>query len=186
MKKQILTNKEIEKDIETALKNTQDMSESSYKKMIIPIVLIAISMVVLEFVYPPGILWVLIGIVVFLLGAKIYKTCRLKYLIKNIKMEDYEVLTDTVSHIYSESYKVKSADKYRPSKTVNNYIIYFESRKSWKVPKENYMWSVERPMSDFSIYNSTHREDAYITVVKKSNGKIIVAYNCEFFEYSTK
>ena len=63
VKKQIITNREIEQDIATALKNPQDMSKSSYKKMTFPIVLVAISMVVMGFVYPLGVLWILLGIV---------------------------------------------------------------------------------------------------------------------------
>ena len=183
VKKQIITNREIEQDIATALKNPQDMSKSSYKKMTFPIVLVAISMVVMGFVYPLGVLWILLGIVAALIGAKIYQICRLNYLIKNISIDDYDIVTDTVSHIYKESYHIKSANQNHMGRDVDNFVIYFESRKKWKIPKENYLWSVERPMSDFSIYNSTHREDAYITVVKKSNGKIAVAYKCEFFEY---
>lgn len=38
-------------------------------------------------------------------------------------------------------------------------------------------------MSDFAIYQSAHREDTMITVVKKENGEIIMAYRTEFFEY---
>ena len=38
-------------------------------------------------------------------------------------------------------------------------------------------------MHDVGIRNSTHRGDTMIVITEKNSGKIVVAYNTEFFDY---
>lgn len=99
---------------------------------------------------------------------------------KRVELDDYEVTSDVLSHTEGESYIVRNA---YGDRTVSNYTLYFESGKSWHIPEDNYLWSKERPMSDFAIHQSSHRGDSFIVVVKKDTGKIATAYNTEFFEY---
>ena len=64
-KKQIVTNVEMEKDIIDAIKNPPKESERSYKRLTIPAIIIAILLVVIEFIYPVFFLWFLLALIVF-------------------------------------------------------------------------------------------------------------------------
>ena len=180
-KKQLLTNKEIEKDIITALKNPHKESEESYKKGTIPAIIVAVFLFVLGFIYPEFLPWVAISVFLFVVVYTIFCYVRLGAKIKRVSIGNYEIKTEVVSHTYSESYVAKGA-KYH-SERINNYTLHFEDGKKWDVPKDNYLWSVERRMSDFAIYNSSHRGDEFIVVTKRETGDVVMAYNTEFFEY---
>lgn len=181
--KQILTKTEIEKDIINALKNPPNMSEASYKKTTIPAIIIAVLLVVIEFIYPIFILWVLIALVVFLIGSAIFNHFRLKNRIKRVSINDYYITKEVVHSISEEHYRAERGGKRRRTEQINNYTVRFENGKSWRIPKDNYLWSVERPMSDCAIFRSTHREDVFIVVTKKDTNEIVMAYHTDFFEY---
>jgi len=184
-KKQILTNAEIVKDIISALKHPPRESEASYKRWTIPCVIIALLLVVIEFIYPMFILWLLLALIVFLIGASIFGRFRLKKKIKNIKIKDYVITTETVRSISEEHYKAEAGGMpglWRKEQ-VNNYIVHYENGKVWRMPKELYSWDERLRMHDRGIFNSIHRGDTMIVVAAKSSEKIVVAYNTEVFEY---
>lgn len=180
IQKEILTNKEIEKDIITALKNPPRESEASYKKWTVPAIIIALILFIIEFIYPIFILWFLGVLIIFFTIAVTVHYIRLKRKIKRISINDYDITNDTVRCIDEEHY-IKKSYRYR-SEAIHNYIISFESGKTWRIPKDNYSWS-ERRMSDFAIYHSTHRGDTMITVIKKEKSEVVMAYHPDFFEY---
>lgn len=179
-KKQILTRSEIEKDVINALNRPSDMSESSYKKWTIPCIIIGCLLAIIEFIYPIFILWFLLALVIFLIAGSIIRHFHLKRRIKKVSIDDYEIKTEVVANTTSESYVRGTGWN---SERVNNYTLRFESGEIWRVPKDNYLWSEERPMSDFAIYRSSHRGDVFIVVVKKDTGDIAMVYHTEFFEY---
>ena len=179
-KKQILTNTEIEKDIICALKNPPNLPESSYKKMIIPTVIAVGLLVMIEFIYPLFIVWLLAAVIIFLIGSSIFNHIKLKNLIKKVSINDYYIEKEVVHSTYEEHYRTGG----RHNELVSNYLIRFENGKSWRISTDNYLWSIERSMSDFAIFQSTHREDTMIVVTKKDTGEIVMAYHTDFFEYS--
>lgn len=65
MQKIKITKAEIEKDIVEAIKNPPRESKASYRKFTIPAIVIAIVLIVIEFIYPVFILWLLLALVVF-------------------------------------------------------------------------------------------------------------------------
>ena len=71
-KKQTLTDTEIEKDIVNSLKNQPKESEASYKRRIIPCFILAILLVIIEFIYPIFILWFLLALIAFLIIYSIF------------------------------------------------------------------------------------------------------------------
>ena len=180
-KKQLLTNAEIEKDIISALKNPPKESEKSYKRWTIPCIIIAVLLVVIEFIYPIFILWLLLALTVFLIGYSIFHHLRLKNQIKNVMISDYDITTEIVHSTAEEHYRAETGGSVRHRRTeqVNNYILRFENGKVWRVQKELYSWN------DRGIFNSTHRGDTMIVVTEKSSGGIVVAYNTEIFEYKS-
>ena len=184
-----MTNAEIEKDIVDALKNPPEQSEESYKSLenkestsdiIIPICLVAIG-----FIYPISIPWILLGLIVFLIGYRLFDHFLLKNQIKNVTIDDYDITIDVVSSTDEEHYMVTidSSVVRRCIDEVHNYIIHFENGKSWRVPKELYGGKDRLWMQDRGIYNSTHRGDTMITVTEKNTGNIVIAYNTNIFEY---
>ena len=186
-KKQILTNVEIEKDIISAIKNPPKESESSYKISTLICIIIAVLLVVIEFIYPIFILWLLLALIVFLIGSRIFHHFRLKNQIKNVMINDYDITAEIVNSTAEEHYRAERGGSvgHRRTEQVDNYIIRFENGKVWRVPKELYIWNERLRMSDGGIYNSTHRGDTMIVVTQRNSGKIVVAYNTEIFEYKS-
>ncbi len=184
-KKQILTNVEIEKDLVDALKNPPKESEVSYKKFTIPAIIIAALLVVIEFIYPIFILWLLLALIVFLIGSAIFNHFRLKNKIKNVTINDYIITTEIVHSTAEEHYKAESGRSihHRRTEQIDNYIVRFENGKSWRIPKELYRWNERLRMQDRGIYHTTHRGDVLIVVTEKATDKIIVAYHTDIFEY---
>ncbi len=106
---------------------------------------------------------------------------RQKVRTKNVSISDYEIHTETVSHTIAESYLARVGRRH--SERINNYTVCFENGKNWRIPIDNYLWSTERPMSAFAIYQSTHREDTLFVVTEKGTGVPVMAYPAAFFAY---
>lgn len=186
-KKQILTNEEIEKDIISAIKNPPSSSEASYKGFTIPCIIIALFLIVIEYIYPEFILWLLLALIVFLVVGSIFHHFRLKSKIKNVRINDYDITEEIVHSTDEEHYKAEAGGsiRHRRTKPVDNYIIRFKSGKVWRIPKELYCWNERRRMHDVGIFNSTHRGDTMIVITTKKSKEIVVAYNTEIFEYKS-
>ena len=186
-RKQILTNIEIEKDIVSSLKNPPKESEASYKRWTIPCIIIAILLVIIEFIYPIFILWFLLALIAFGIVYSIFDRFRLKNKIKNVTINDYDITTEIVHSTEEEHYRAETGGSIRHRRTeqINNYTIRFENGKSWRIPKELYSWSERLRMHDVGIRNSTHRGDTMIVITEKSSGKIVVAYNTDIFDYKS-
>ena len=126
-KKQRLTNTEIEKDIIQAFKNPPKESEASYKGWTIPCIIIAILLVIIEFIYPIFILWFLLALIALGIVYSIFDCIRLKNKIKNFTINDYDITTEVVHSTAEEHYRAESGGSIRHRRTeqVNNYIICF-------------------------------------------------------------
>lgn len=183
-KKQIFTDAEIEKDIICALKNPQGESKKSYNRRSIPIAVSACIAGVVSIFYPLVLLWLLVAALVYGVGEIIFRSVRLKNQIKNVKISDYELSTETVSYAHEESYMVTKGRRHK--EMVYNRTLYFEGGKLWRIPKENYLWSEDRSMSDLPVYVSARRGDVFTAVTKKDTGEIVMAYHNDFFEYKKK
>ena len=188
-RKQILTNKEIEKDIINALRNPTAEAEESYKKRrnisivggtIVGTILGIFGRIYYDF--GVSLLFALtFGVFVYAIFYRITYHITLGTKIKRVSIRDYEINTEVVSHTYWESY-VRRRSRYH-YELINNCTLHFENGKKWDVPKDNYLWSVEFPMSSLAIYNSSHRGDVFMVVTKKKTREVVMAYNTEFFEY---
>ncbi len=187
-KKHILTDAEIEKDIIHALKNPPKESEKSYKRWKAPCIIIAVLLFVMCFIYLKFIIWFWLALLVVCVTGSIFCYFRLRNKTKNININDYIISTEIVHSVDEEHYE---AVKYRRTgarrrEQTDNYIIRFESGKSWHVPKELYGWDERLRMRDGRIFNSTHRGDAMIVLTEKRSDKIVVAYNTEIFDYNDR
>ncbi len=183
-RKQILTKDNIEADIKNTLKNPANLSRVERHRSMIPLFvfsgLVIVAMIIFQNYYKLVLLLSLVFIIIYLAIDYI----RQKSSIKKVSFDDYEVNTEVVSHIKEEIYSTDySTPINRKLKEVRVYIMYFENGKSWNVPKDNYTWSKECPMSDKALYQLTHRGDVFIVITRKDTGHIVVAYPSEHFEY---
>jgi hypothetical protein len=185
-KKQILTNNNIETDIKNILKRPANLSRIEHHKSMVPIwvnsVLVLIAMLVFQNYYKLVLLLDIIFIAIYLTVEYFRKKSR----IKNVSIDDYEIKKVAASFVKEEVYST-AAGSYsyikRKLKTVYVHIMYFENGKSWNIPKDNYLWSKECPMSDRTLHQITHSGDVFWVVTKKDTGEVVVAYPSEYFEY---
>ena len=185
-KKQTFTDAEIKKDLICALKHPPAESERSFDTASWVVLGIFLASLVVIYFYRLFLLWLLLGTALFSIGFFIFKHQKLKIQIKKLSLADHEITTETVSHTECESYVVTRATGIRGRfrrETIYRYILHFESKRSWVIPKDNYLWSTETPMSDMAVFDNTHRGDTMTVVTKKSTGEIVVAYNTNLFEY---
>lgn len=184
-KKQIFTDAEIKKDLIGALKHPPEGSERSFDTASWVVLGIFLASIVVIYFYQLFLLWLLLGTALYSIGFIIFKHQKLKIQIKKLSLADHEITTETVSHTECESYVVTRAGTRGRCRreTIYRYILHFESKKSFVIPKDNYLWSTETPMSDMAVFNVTHRGDTMTVVTKKDTGEIVVAYNNNLFEY---
>ena len=177
----MLTNTEIEQYIVDAIKYPPEESESSYRKAFIPVIIVIVAYVAVGLIYPPSVFWMLLAAVLILIGGCIFSIIRSRNRIKNVSINDYDVTQEVVYSVDENQFQVQSG-KYS-TRTVRNYIIRFESGRLWYIPQRLYRWSERLWMTDVEVHGKTRRGDTLLVVAKKDTGKIIVAYNTEWFEY---
>ena len=185
-RKQILTDDNIQTDVKNILKHPANPSHIEWRKSRIPLLvfsaLVLVAMLVFQNYYKLVLLVSLMFIVVYLTVEYFRK----KSSIKNVDIDDYEIEKVAVSFVREEVYCTEPGSySYieKKLKTVHVYIMYFENGKSWNIPKDNYLWSKECPMSDRTLYQTTQCGDVFWVVTKKDTNEILVAYPTDFFEY---
>ena len=188
-KAQRFTIAEIEKDIVPALKNPPGIPEASYKKFSLPLWIAAVALVFFPVIVimsdrlPNALVFLSpLALITYLVVYFTAQAVRVSKSIKDVKISDYTVTEETVESISDEHYRIYNGGKFNHSVPVDNYIVRFENGKTWRIPKDNYLWS-EFQMTDFSVFNTTHRGDTFTVVTKKSTGEIAVAYNSEYFHF---
>lgn len=186
-RKQILTNDNIKTDIKNIIKRPAQLSRAEYwksrKGVFVFDILLFLGMIAFQAHYK---LVLLISVILIVVHFTL-EYIRQKNSIKKVSIDDYEVKKECVSHIKEESYrtdhKMYINPMFRKIHTAHVYIMHFENGKTWNMPKSNYKWSGECPMSDIMIYQTTHRGDLFWTVTEKATDKIVMAYPAEYFEY---
>ena len=178
IKKQKITENEIKKDIITALKHPYTMNKVSYKKTIVCARIIICLLLAIIFISTKAFLWTFYLLLVFGFGYVMFYHFRLKIKIKNLSVDDYNITIETVSSVSEDHYRELNCGRF-----INNFVIHFENEKNWRIPKFNYLWNTDHPVSDSAVYQSIHRADSMIVVTNKDTDEIIVAYHTDFFEY---
>ena len=179
-KKETVTLKEVKQDIIRSIKKPPHESEEAHKKWTFIGILIAVLEVILGFIYPMAVLWVLLAVLGSIIPCSLIFLFQIKHRIKNLSMDDYEIKTDVISHTESEHYKTEAP---RGRKRVDNYTLYFESGACWRIPPEIYCWSERKRSSGRGIHQNAHRGDIFTVVLNKNTGEIAMAYDTEFFTY---
>ena len=186
-KKQILTNENIRNDIKNALKHPATLSHAEHRKSMFPFLVFSAIMLIAIVLFQ-NYYKVVLGIgVAFIVVYLVVDYFRKQKSINNVSIENYEIKAECVSfvkeEIYSTDHKIHLSPTVKKIHTAQIYIMFFDNGKTWNIPKNNYAWSGEFPMSDDFIYKNTHFGDIFWTVTEKNTGKIVVAYPTEYFEY---
>ena len=175
---QPITNVEIERDIRHALKNPPEDTEERYRRkalIIIPILPLAVTLVIL---------WPIFSVVVTILlfiSMPFMPWLWNWYLDhKRISVNDYQITAETVDCVIVKSYTYR---RYKHYYTVYNHFVRFENGNTWTIPADNYAWTQKHRMDCSKVLEATHRGDIMIVVTNKRNGKIVMAYNTDTFQY---
>ena len=187
-KKEIFTIKEVERDVANSFRYAPEMTEESYQKWMIPCAVLGILLAIASYFYPAMILrvmGVLIGVAIVSVVVHVLRT---RHKMRTVCMDDYRIETGTFSHKAHEQYWQKNFGSRRirwcgHNRQVDIYTLYFENGKSFCLPRDNYAWSREYPMTDFAIYESARRGEEFYLVIHKSSEGIAMVYPREFFEY---
>ena len=186
-KKQILTDETIRNDIKNAFKHPANLSHAEHHKSMFPLLVFSTIMLIAIVLFQ-NYYKVVLGIgLAFIVVYLVVDYFRKQKSINNASIENYEIKAECVSfvkeEIYSTDHKIHLSPTVKKIHTAQIYIMFFDNGKTWNIPKNNYEWSGEFPMSDDFIYKNTHFGDIFWTVTEKNTGKIVVAYPTEYFEY---
>ena len=183
-KKQILTKANMETDIKNVLKNPANMSRFEYRKSVTPPLIFSAIALVAMLVFQNYYKLVLLISLVFIAAYLAVDCICQKNSIKNVSLDDYEVSEEVVLNVIEDTYSTNNRSYINKKLSeVRAYIMRFENGKSWNIPDDNYVWSVECSMSDKALYQLAKEGDVFIVVTKKDTFDIVVAYPAEYFEY---
>lgn len=181
--KQILTDREIVKDIAAAIRYPAEMTEDSYRRQTPVAIVIAMIAFVVELIKPQLILWTLLGVVVCLIAWAVARYFGLKHKARQVSIDGYEITVQTLHSKDCERYFMRGSGRYGRVKTVYNYTWRFENGQSWRIPAKIYLWCDRYSMAHARVHESIHRGDSMLVVTKKESGDVVVAYPAEIFEY---
>lgn len=184
-KKQPLTNENILSDIKNILRHPANMSHSEHRKSLIPLYIFTLVMLAAMLIFRDHYKLVLAVSLVFIVAYLTIDYLHKRKSVKKVSLEDYEIKKEVVSYVNEEVYVTDhSISRVREKMSeIRVFIVYFESGKKWNIPKDNYTWSKESPMSDRAIYQTASQGSLFWTVTNKDTGELVVAYPAEYFEY---
>ena len=181
--KQILTDREIVKDIANSIRYPAEMTKDSYRRQTPVAIVIAMIAFVVELIKPRLILWTLLGVFVCLIAWAVARYFGLKYKARQVSIDGYEITVQTLHSKDCERYVMRGSGRYGRVKTVYNYTWRFENGQSWRLPQRIYLWSDLYSLAHARVHESIHRGDSMLVVTKKDGGDVMVAYPTEIFEY---
>ena len=187
-KKQIITNDNILSDIKNILRHPANLSCDEHHRSKIPyFVFLAVSLVAM-LIFQNHYKFILAISLAFIVAYLAIDYILKRKSAKKVSLDDYEINKEVVSYVNEETYITDhSLSRMREKMSeIRVFIVYFESGKKWNIPKDNYAWSAECPMSDRAIYQTTSQGSLFWTVTKKDTGEIVMAYPTEYFEYKEK
>ncbi len=177
MTKQILTKKDIEKDLFAYERSRV----SGYRPIwIYSLFVLTLNTVGLGIFFKSIFLFVVaalfVGAAGFLIGASVRNKAERKKKIKQGKFHiGREVLTGTI-----EDNELTSGLGHRYAKHVRKLVF---SYGSWTVPTICYEWSKDYRMSATGVLNTSVTGDEFFVVTYEGDGEVVAAYNTKFFDY---
>ena len=180
-KKFAVTSREIGKDIVRTAGQADRLTKKSYESWRMPAIIIALVSLVVTYIYPLAFIYAVLAVAVITVIAVLGKYLRLRRFAVKFSIDDYEIKTDTLSHVDLESFEVRRG-KWRRDR-VENYMLCFEELGTYYIPEDNYLWNVDARMSDRAVFEKAHRGDKFIVAVHRKSGKLSAVYHADYFEY---
>lgn len=187
-KKQPLTNYNIISDIKNILRHPANLSYAEHRKSLIPLLIFTLVMGAAMLIFRDHYKLVLAVSLAFIVAYLVIDYLLKRKSAEKVSLEDYEIKKEAVSCINEEVYITDHSISHMREKMseICVFIAYFENGKKWNIPRDNYTWSRECPMSDHTIFQTTNHGDLFWTVTRKDTGEIVMAYPAEYFEYKEK
>lgn len=185
-KKEQLTEERILADVKNSIRQVKRQTEEQDRRGTAISVLLLAGLLILAAFRPSAILWIFLGlfslVLLVSLGVGLWNGHR----IRRVSMAELRMVREVVSHVDEEHYR--TIEEGHPTANglrhqVDNYTLYFESGKIWRIPERNYAWSEERPMSAWYIFENTHQGDVFWAVIRQKTGEVLMAYDTKFFSY---
>jgi len=199
-KTESITTKQIEQDIINSLNYPKNMTKAEYEnptRYIVGAVLTILFVASLMYFLPRldglsallVILGIMLAMVLIIVIVVVSAILLRKHEQNNVRMDNYEVSTEVMSHVEIETYEQRESSRrsiVRRYITITNCTLHFENGKSWRIPKKIYTWSEYLQMSDESLCASSDCGDTFIVVTEKRSGNIAMAYPTKLFRYISK
>ena len=169
MKKDVLTNDLIKRDIINGLKNDSHIT--------INIILILVSIfVAFCFSFLTPFAWF-----VLLIPASTFLFWYIKRVKKLKEIENGEFIVVLDELLYEKQGQLRTEATFYKG----NWISYlqFSNNGRWEMEGNYYSWSDKYKMSSTGICNTSNSKDMFYVVLYKDTKKIAIAYNTKFFEY---
>lgn len=181
MKKETVTIDRIKQDITHSFGAPKEMSKSQYIKWTVVALIVGILLYVIEYFDPSIVLGFLVCAIAAVLSVLVWSVIRTRRRKKYFCMDDYEITVEKLAYKNEEHFQTRQTR--HTSRAVDNYDLFFENGKDWRIPDRNYLWSIDYQLSDRFFYENAHRGDEFIVVTHKKTGKIATAYHTRFFVY---
>jgi hypothetical protein len=185
MKKEEITEKEILSDLKSRLLHEPSLPKAAHKRYEILAAITAIILLVITFGRPVPFFLVLGCTLLFIPLTLLFSWLLRRRRIERTTLDGYETEIAILSHKEKEEYQEWSytVRGIRRCRTVTNYNLHFENGKLWRIPKDNYLWHGECPMSNFFIFENAHRGEEFLLVLNRETGEVAMAYSKAFFTY---
>ncbi len=185
MKKEEVTERAILSDLKSRLRYEPSRSKAANKRYEILGAITAIILLIITFGHPVPFFLVLGCTLLFLPLALLFSWLLRRRRIERMTLDGYETEIAILSHKEKEEYQEwhYTVRGIRRSRTITNYNLHFENGKLWRIPKDNYLWHGECPMSNFFIFENAHRGEEFLLVLSRKTGEVAMAYSEAFFTY---
>ena len=187
-KREKITQNELTDDLITAVKHPPSRSKKSYTKSYIKSTVIYSPFALLagmaSYLWPwTGAFLLVLLAVAMAVGVflSFLARRRTEHTVRSVRAEDYRVESVVVSGRNEESY----FDRYRGrhGEWVSVYTLHFDNGKSLRLPKNNFSWSKEYPMSDTAVYHCVKEGSPFYLVCRKDTGEAVLGYPKDYFVY---
>lgn len=192
MRKQILTDKDIEKDI-VAYRSYRETYTATAKlsaaRHLLRLLVISVAIIVAAFKFihwALGIACLALPIILVIVFIPIIRAENKSK--STVTSDEFTVIKETLVNVGKETVVDKKRTSYigrrrqRYAHLNEADFLYFSSRK-WRVPPKCYTWSEEFRMSRDGIVNTAVIGNEFYLVICNKTQEILVAYNTKIFEY---
>ena len=178
MQKEILTLKNIKKDLHREIK-------SGYVRLTLLSAFFIFAFLILFMVFKIDFTYVFREMLAILIGEVVIFCVIIRLIIKQVNLHlSLKSKTCIVKDkLVGLQIRERQNGSYRRRIYDEDYCLVFSQYGEYIIPDENYKWSSDYSMSSRGVYNYANNGDEfYLVLSKRHTGKIMFAYNTKMFE----